>query len=146
MPRGYKDVSMCLGEQIVEQYPATVGQASGLLVVTNQRILFQPVDWRMLNKIVHLGLRMIGGHTAIIGHFVNAYVRYSNGTAASVPAEEIISLGTEGSANKIYIATADGNNFEFSVTASLFTLRGATANRQARDAILRAVASYGGYV
>src|SRR6202161_506003 len=94
----YVDVPLLEGERIDHRQAASllshgVNMVPGRLVLTNQRLLFQPVNYGGLNKLVKLGLPLLsGGGGAILGALIEAAAGYQSNHTGTVPIENIDSV------------------------------------------------------
>src|ERR1700728_2117143 len=94
----YVDVPLLEGERIDHRQAATllshgVNMVPGQLVLTNKRLLFQPVNYGGLNKLAKLGLPLIsGGGGAILGALIAAADVIQTGHTGTVPIEQIDSV------------------------------------------------------
>jgi hypothetical protein len=143
MPRdGYIDIPLNDYEQIVREQTAGMHQVGGLLVVTNQRLLFRPMDLGLANDLIQYGLRLIGGHTALIGHFVSALVKYAELQRQAIPAEQITAVGPGSSQDALLVERTGGHSYQFHVSASPWSPRWSRKNEAARNELIREIAIY----
>lgn len=139
---GYMPIPLNDYEQVIREQTAGTHQVGGLLVLTNQRLLFRPIDLGLANNLIHQGLRLIGGHTALIGHFVSALVKYAELQRQSIPAEEITAVDPGSSRDALWIERAGGQRYQFHVSASLWTIRWSRQNETARNRLIKDINSY----
>lgn len=144
----YIDVPLLEGEQIVHRQAATllshgVNMVPGQLVLTNQRLLFQPVNYGGLNKLVKLGLPLLpGGGGAVLGALVEAAADYHKQRTGTVPIDQIdsVSIG-QLRANPIHPASLvvnlkNGRSLEIAIYTSLGTIAFLPKHAAARDEML----------
>jgi hypothetical protein len=139
---GYIPIPLNDGEQVIHDQEAGIHQVGGRLVLTNQRLLFRPMDLGLANDLIHQGLRLIGGHTALVGHFVSALVKYAHMQKQAIPTEQITAVGPASSRDTLWIERAGGHRYEFHVTTTIWTSRLSPKNEAVRDAFIQEISSY----
>jgi hypothetical protein len=127
-------------KEIIFEQEAGIHQVGGLLILTSQRLLFQPIDVSAVDKLLQIGLKLIGGHTAaLVGHVVSAASKYVDSQRRSLPADAIIAVGPGSSRDKLAVETNDGYVFEFAIAASLYTPRWSSSNEEVRDRLIQEI-------
>lgn len=141
--RGYMPIPPQVGEEGILQQEAGIHQVGGLLVLTNQRLLFQPIDVRLANKLIQYQLKLIGGHgAALVGHFVTALSKWVELQSTAIPAKAIAAVGPGQSGRALRVDTVDRRSFEFGIAASLYAPKWSSKNQVARDNLIEVIRSY----
>jgi hypothetical protein len=130
----YVDVPLLEGEGIIYRRAASllshgVNMVPGQLLLTNQRLLFQPVNYGGLNKLIKLGLPLLsGGGGAILGALIEAAAGYQSNHTGTVPIDQIDSVKVgQKKANPIHPASLlinlkSGRSLEIAIYTSLGTI------------------------
>jgi hypothetical protein len=148
---GYADVPLLEGEQIIRQQASSVDGKSiwgGQLVLTNQRLLFRPVDMKGTTKLINDGIEFLPDNLAVLGKVVSKALDYTtayqDGLPGAVPTTAIGSVGIGRNGGLFHppslVLTLDtGNRVEFGILKSKFTPNIAPSNRVARDEMVQLI-------
>lgn len=145
---GYADVPLLGGEQIVRTQTASVDGKSiwgGQLVITNQRILFRPLDVKGATKLLNDGIEFLPDQLAVLGKVVSKALDYAgaygDNLAGAVPRAEIASVATgKGAAlfhpPSLLLALGSGQKVELGILYGRLSPNLDPRNSRARDEIV----------
>lgn len=142
---GYADVPLLAGEQVIRRQTASVGAPSmwgGQLVVTNQRILFRPVDVKGLAELLTEGVSLLPDGLADLGKLVPKVLDYASayqdGLAGALPTASItgVRAGRDPQMTappSLILGLDTGSTVELGILTSIRTPSIWPGNRTARD-------------
>ena len=152
-PDGYVDVPLLEGEEIVRRQAASVDGKSiwgGQLVLTNQRLLFGPLDMRGARKLINDGVEFLPDGLGVLGKVVSKALDYTtayqDGLAGAVPTTAIASVGPGQNRGlfhppSLLLTMDNGTRVEIGILESKFTPNIALSNRVARDEMVQLIAA-----
>jgi hypothetical protein len=125
---GYVNVPLLDGEQMIRQQSCGYLHAGlnwgGKLAITNQRVLFRPMDFGVINTIVADGLDLLPDSIAQVGKLVSRVVNYAatygDRLAGAVP-YATIRAANAGDGSKLILTTDTGRQTNLGIAASLWT-------------------------
>lgn len=126
--------------QLAEFYGAVGHRTGGKLIVTNQRLIFQPWDLSLAKYLIKYGCKVVGmPHGDAINYVVGKVVGIVDRTADGVG--DIVSVEPVGMASipslpKIGVTKDDGFYAEFGVGHSPTTPNFSRKNNEARDQLI----------
>jgi hypothetical protein len=126
--------------QLAEFYGAVGHRTGGKLVVTNQRLIFQPWDLSLAQDLIKYGCKIVRvPHSDAVNYIVGKMVGIVDRTAQGVG--DIVNVESVGMASlfglpKIGVAKADGSYAEFGVAHSPTTPDLSRKNNEARDQLV----------
>ena len=125
---------------IAEAFGAVGHKTGGKLVVTNQRLLFQPWDPRLAVQLAKWGCKLLQvPHAAAAIYLVGKAAAVVSATAQGVGSIVAVdAIGQAGLLNlpKIRVTKSDGTVAEFGVAATPTTPNPSERNTAARDALV----------
>lgn len=146
---GYVDVPLLPGERVLRQQQAAYlkgGQSlvGGMLVVTDQRLLFRPIEVGMASKLLNDGIEFLPDGLAQLGKLAGKLIGYAtdtvNGAAGAVPMATIVAVepGVDAGAHpsSLVLTAEDGRRIEIGISASLFTPIWSKKSDRVRDEIV----------
>lgn len=145
---GYVDVPLLEGEQIIRQQTASVDGKSiwgGQLIVTNQRVLFRPLDMKGTTKLINDGIGFLPDNLGVLGKVVSKALDYTtayqDGLQGAAPTAAIAGVRVGGNGGLFHppslVLTMDtGTQVEIGILKSRLTPNFSTANRLARDELI----------
>ncbi len=126
------------GESQLAEYYGAVGHVTGgIIIVTNQRLIFQPWDLSLAQALVKMGCKALGVPHAgavnyVVGRLKGIVDRTAQGIGDIVNVERV-SMASLSSLPKVGITKSDGSYAEFGVVYSPTTINFSSRNNQARD-------------
>jgi hypothetical protein len=148
---GYADVPLLEGEQIIRRQTASVDGKSiwgGQLVLTNQRLLFRPLDMKGTTKLINDGIEFLPDNLGVLGKVVSKALDYTtayqDGLPGAVPTSAIASVkaGRNGGLLQppsLVLTMDNGTRVEIGILKSKFTPNIARSNRVARDEMVQLI-------
>ncbi len=145
---GYAPLPLLAGEQIVREQTASVDGKSvwgGLLVLTNQRLLFRPINVKGMDKLIKDGIDFLPESYGVLGKVVGKaldYVEvYQDGTAGAVDVAAIASVTSGKNAGPFHppslvVSMTDGAQTEVGILKSKMTPNISPSNNVARDEMI----------
>jgi hypothetical protein len=123
--------------QIAECYGAVGHVTGGKLIVTNQRLIFQPWDMSLAQALVKMGCQVLGvphsgGVNYIVGKLKGIVDRTAQGIG-DIANVERVGMASVTSLPKIGITKTDGSYAEFGIVYSPTTINFSPKNNQVRD-------------
>lgn len=155
----YAQVPLLEGERRIREQVATIDGNSlwgGQLVLTDQRLLFQPLDVKAATKLLSNGIDFMPANLAVLGKVVSKALDYTtayqDGLEGAVPTTAITSVDPgRGPAlfhpPSLVLTMDNGNTVEFGILRSKLTPNISPTNTTARDemvALIRAQLALGG--
>ena len=146
---GYADVPLLEGEHIILAQTASVDGKSiwgGQLVLTNQRLLFRPLDMKATEKLLSDGIDLfLPNNLAVLGNVVSKGLDYSSayqdGLTGAVETTSITGVTAGRDAGLLHppslvISMSNGAQTTIGILKSKFTPNISPANNQARDEMI----------
>jgi hypothetical protein len=122
---------------------AGMSKVGGDLIVTNQRIMFTPLNTTDVSALLRAGLKATdapSGSSALVGWLQ----RQVDETAEALDDVVTVRAGDDGNWLKpptVIFGLADGRSIEFGVLASRMSANGSAKNRTARDQLVGALST-----
>jgi len=152
-PTGYVAIPLLAGEQIVRQQPASYlvnGKAmwGGQLVLTNQRLLFQPLDMGAVTKLISEGIDFLPDNLAILGKVVSKALDYTSTyqgkLTSAINSSSIVGVvagmnASLGHPPSLILTFDNGRRLELGILNSIKSPNFLPANNAARDAMVAAI-------
>lgn len=138
------EVPLLSGERILAQGFGGAGhKAGGKLFVTNLRVLFQPWDLTLANRLIKWGCKALqvphaGAVTWVVGKAKNVVDATAQGIGDLV-AVEPVGMASALNAPKIRLTKSDGTVAEFGAVATTLTPSGFKENNVARDNLVAVI-------
>jgi hypothetical protein len=153
VPDGYIDVPLLADEQMVHQQTASYLVYKkpiwgGQLALTNQRVLFRPLDPTATSKMIKDGIAFLPDDLAVLGQVVDRVLDYSTAygedTVAAIEAFAISGVGGGMDASLLHppslvLTLVGGRTIEIGVLKSLGSANFWHANNTARDEMVAAI-------
>lgn len=145
---GYASIPMLDGEQVIRAQTASVDGKSiwgGQLVVTNQRVLFRPLDMKATTKLLNDGIEFLPDNLAVFGKVVAKGLDYSSayqdGLTGAVPTSDIVGVDVGDGAGlfhppSLILSMSTGAQTKVGILASKFSPNISPANAKARDEMI----------
>ena len=126
------------GESQIAEYYGAVGHVTGgKLIVTNQRLIFQPWDMSLAQALFKMGCKALGApHSGAVNYVVGKLKGIIDRTAQGVgdiADVERVGMARLTSLPKVGITKSDGSYAEFGVGYSPTTINFSSKNNQVRD-------------
>ena len=126
--------------QLAEFYGAVGHRTGGKLIVTNQRLIFQPWDLSLAGDLIKYGCKLVSmPHSDAVNYIVGKLVGIVDRTAQGVG--DMVKVEPVGMASifnlpKIGVTKDDGSYAEFGVVHSPATPNASGKNNEARDQLV----------
>ena|SRR5690348_14583663 len=126
--------------QLAEFYGAVGHSAGGKLIVTNQRLIFQPWDLSLAKDLIKYGCKVVRmPHSDAVNYIVGKIVGIVDSTAQGVGDivnVEPVGMASVSSLPKVGVTKNDGSYAEFGVVHSPTTPNPSRKNNEARDQLV----------
>ncbi len=145
------EVPLLEGEALTRTQTASVDGKSiwgGQLVLTNQRLLFQPLDMKVTTKLLNDGIEFLPGNLAVFGEVVSKALDYTTGyqggLTGTVPTTSIVSVGSGKGPGLLHppslVLTLDsGTRVEIGILTGRFSPNISSGNAAARDEMIQLI-------
>lgn len=150
-PDGYVNVPLLEGEQVIRRATASVDGKSvwgGHLILTNQRLLFRPLDMKGTTKLINDGIEVLPDGLGVLGKVVSKALDYAtayqDGLQGAVPNTAIAGVEPGEDPGLFHppslVLTLDiGTRIEIGILRSKLTPNLWSSNRVARDEIVQLI-------
>lgn len=126
--------------ELAEAYGAVGHITGGKLVVTNQRLIFQPWDMKLAQNLIRWGCKAIGmPHAGVVNYVVGKLVGIVDHTAqgvGNIVGVEPVGVARTFSLPRVRVTKNDGSEAEFGVVYSPTTRNGSPRNNEVRDQLV----------